>query len=220
MKDINKKIEEINPKLISLEMEVKELLFKVPNLTHKDVIRSMNEDDNPVLQIVGEPTKFDFKPKDHVELAEQLDLIDLERGAKVAGNKFYYLKNELALMELALMQYALDTVVKHGFTSFITPDLAKKDILESLGFNPRGESAQIYNIENSDLSLIGTAEITMGGYHANEIIDEDKLPLRYVAFSHCFRTEAGAYSKFSKGIFRVHQFSKVEMFAYTVPEDG
>ncbi len=220
IKDINKKIEEINPKLISLEMEVKELLFKVPNLTHKDVIRSINENDNPVLEIVGEPTKFDFKPKDHVELAEQLDLIDLERGAKVAGNKFYYLKNELALMELALMQYALDTVVKHGFTSFITPDLAKKDILESLGFNPRGESAQIYNIENSDLSLIGTAEITMGGYHANEIIDEDKLPLRYVAFSHCFRTEAGAYSKFSKGIFRVHQFSKVEMFAYTVPEDG
>lgn len=220
IKNINKEIEEINPKLAILEQEVNDLLFKVPNLSHKDVVKSLNEDDNPVLEVIGEPTKFDFIPKDHVELAEKLDLIDFERGTKVTGAKFYYLKNELVLMEFALIQYALDVVTKHGFTPFITPDLAKREILEGLGFNPRGESTQIYNIENSDLSLIGTAEITMGGYHANEIIDEKNLPLKYVAVSHCFRTEAGAYSKFSKGIFRVHQFTKVEMFAYTLPEDG
>lgn len=220
IKNINKEIDEINPKLSILEQEVNDLLFKIPNLSHKDVVRSLNEDDNPVLEVIGEPTKFDFVPKDHVELAEKLDLIDFERGTKVAGAKFYYLKNELALMEFALVQYALDIVTKHGFIPFTTPDLAKREILEGLGFNPRGESTQIYNIENSDLSLIGTAEITMGGYHANEVIDEKNLPLRYVAVSHCFRTEAGAYSKFSKGIFRVHQFTKVEMFAYVLPEDG
>lgn len=220
IKKINKEIEEINPKLVVLEQEVNDLLFKIPNLSHKDVVKSLNEDDNPVLEVIGEPTKFDFIPKDHVELAEKLDLIDFKRGTKVAGAKFYYLKNELSLMEFALVQYALDIVTKHGFIPFITPDLAKREILEGLGFNPRGESTQIYNIENSDLSLVGTAEITMGGYHANEIIDEKNLPLKYVAVSHCFRTEAGAYSKFSKGIFRVHQFTKVEMFAYTLPEDS
>jgi seryl-tRNA synthetase len=124
----------------------------------------------------------------------------------------------LALMELALMQYALDIAIKKGFTPFSTPDLAKREILEGLGFNPRGESTQVYNIENSDLCLIGTAEITMGGYHKDEIFNEEDLPKKYVAISHCFRTEAGAYSKFAKGIFRVHQFTKIEMFQYVVPE--
>ena len=219
-KKIGKEIDTINPKLEALNNEVNELLFKIPNLTHKDVVKSLDENDNPVLEIIGEPTKFDFIPKDHVELAEKLDLIDFERGTKVAGAKFYYLKNELALMEFALIQYALDVVTKHGFTPFITPDLAKREILEGLGFNPRGESTQVYNIENSDLSLVGTAEITMGGYHSNEVLDEKNLPLKYVAVSHCFRTEAGAYSKFSKGIFRVHQFTKIEMFSYALPEDS
>lgn len=219
-KKIGKEIDAINPKLEALNNEVNELLFKVPNLTHKDVVKSLDENDNPVLEIVGEPTRFNFTPKDHVELAEKLDLIDFERGTKVAGAKFYYLKNELTLMEFALIQYALEVVTKHGFTPFITPDLAKREILEGLGFNPRGESTQIYNIENSDLSLVGTAEITMGGYHSNEVLDEKELPLKYVAVSHCFRTEAGAYSKFSKGIFRVHQFTKIEMFSYALPEDS
>lgn len=217
-KKINLEIESLEPSLVSLEKDIRDVLIQVPNMTHKDVHVSLNEDDNPVLEIVGEPTNFEFTPKDHVELSETLNLIDFDRGTKVAGAKFYYLKNELALMEFALTQYALDICVSRGFTPFTTPDLAKKEILEELGFQPRGESTQVYSIENSDLCLVGTAEITMGGYHANEVLDEKSLPLKYAAVSHCFRTEAGAASKFSKGIFRVHQFSKIEMFAYTTPE--
>jgi len=194
------------------------LLLTVPNLTHPDVKISDNEDDNPVLEIHGEPTKFNFVPKDHVELAASLDLIEFDRAIKVTGAKFYYLKNELALLEYALIQYALNILVNHKFIPFTTPDLAKKDILEGLGYSPRGESTQIYNIANSDLSLIGTAEITMGGYHKDEVLDEAELPKKYAAVSHCFRTEAGSYSRFSKGIFRVHQFTKIEMFQYVTPE--
>jgi len=214
--DIKKLEEEQTP----VSENFKELLFKVPNLTHKDVRVSDDEDDNPVVDIFLQPTKFDFVPKDHVELSENLDLIDFERGTKVSGAKFYYLKNELALMEFALIQYAMETVIKHGFIPFSTPDLAKREVLEGLGFNPRGESTQIYNIENSDLSLIGTAEITMGGYHMDEVLNENDLPKKYVAISHCYRTEAGSYSKFSKGIFRVHQFTKIEMFQYVMPENA
>ena len=213
--------------ITNLEIEEKDaaekvhnLLIEVPNVTHPDVKQSDNEDDNPILETVGLIPKFDFKPKDHVELAETLDLIDFERGTKVVGAKFYYLKNELALLSLALNRYALDVVIKHGFTFMITPDIAKTEIIEGLGFNPRGESSQVYQITGEDLSLIGTAEITLGGYHADEVLPTEKLPLKYVGLSHCFRTEAGAYSKFSKGIFRVHQFEKVEMFMYCNPEQA
>lgn len=218
MKKVGDEIQKLEKESGPINEKFQELLLQVPNLTHPDVKVSENEDDNVVLEQRSEPTKFDFTPLDHVQLAEKLDLIDFERGAKVSGAKFYYFKNEVALLELALTHYAFDIAVKHGFTPFVTPDLAKRDILDRMGYNPRGESTQVYNIENSDLSLIGTAEITMGGYHKDEILKEDELPKKYVALSHCFRTEAGAYSKFSKGIFRVHQFSKVEMFEYTTPE--
>lgn len=220
MKKIGERIKNGEAKLAALIPEYQELLHQIPNLTHPEVKVSGDENDNPVLETCGRPTKFKFTPLDHVQLAEKLDLIDFERGAKVSGAKFYYLKNEAALLELALIQYALDICLKHGYTPFITPDLAKQEILTGLGFNPRGESTQVYNIANTDLSLIGTAEITMGGYHQNEILAEAELPKKYVAVSHCFRTEAGSYSKFSKGIFRVHQFTKVEMFQYTVPEQS
>jgi seryl-tRNA synthetase len=202
------------------EAKFQEIWFQVPNLTHQDVKISDDEDDNPVLQVVKKPPKYAFDVRDHIELAALNDLIDFERATKVTGNKFYYLKNELALMEFALIQYALDITTKHGFTPFSTPDLAKNEVLLGLGFNPRGESTQVYNIEDSDLSLIGTAEITMGGYHMNEVLNEDELPKKYVAVSHCFRTEAGSYSKYSKGIFRVHQFTKIEMFQYVLPKNA
>jgi seryl-tRNA synthetase len=126
----------------------------------------------------------------------------------------------LVSLEFALIRYALDIAVKRGFTPFTTPDLARTEVLEGLGFNPRGESTQVYSVSGTDLSLIGTAEITMGGYHMNEVLPERELPKKYVAVSHCFRTEAGSYSKFAKGIFRVHQFTKVEMFVYTRPEES
>ncbi len=218
MKKVGEEIKILEEEKRKIEEELRIMMLEVPNLTHKDVKISNNENDNPVLDIFMEPKKFDFKPIDHVELAQKNDLIDFDRGTKVSGSKFYYLKNELALMEFALVQYALETVMSHGFIPFVTPDMAKREVLEGLGFNPRGKSTQIYNIENSDLSMIGTAEITMGGYHMNEVLDEDELPKKYVAVSHCFRTEAGSYSKYSKGIFRVHQFTKIEMFQYLVPD--
>lgn len=218
MKQIGQKISELEKNQKEINKKFRELWLEVPNLTHPDVKISADETDNPVLEIIKEPRKFSFKPKTHTELAEELDLIDFDRATKVSGSKFYYLKNELAILEFALIQYALSIVCKHNFIPFSTPDLAKREVLEGLGFNPRGESTQVYNIENSDLSLIGTAEITMGGYHKDEILDISELPKKYAAVSHCFRTEAGSYSKFSKGIFRVHQFTKVEMFQYVEPD--
>lgn len=220
MKEIGEEIKKLETELLPIVADHKEMWYRVPNLTHEQVRVSDNEDDNPVVETYLAPTEFAFTPLDHEELARKLDLIDFDRATKVSGAKFYYLKNELAVLEFALIQYALQTAMKHGFIPFSTPDLAKREVLEGLGFNPRGESTQVYNIENSDLSLIGTAEITMGGYHMNEVLREEDLPRKYVAVSHCFRTEAGSYSKFSKGIFRVHQFTKIEMFQYVIPSES
>jgi len=220
MKNIGAEIKAKEDQQKEIEPELTKLLMSVPNLTHPDVHVSDNEDDNPVVDTFLEASKFNFPALDHVQLAEINDLIDFDRATKVSGAKFYYLKNELALLEFALIQYALSTVIKYGFTPMITPDLAKREVLEGLGFNPRGESTQVYNVENSDLCLIGTSEITMGGLHMNETFEEKDLPKKYVAVSHCFRTEAGSYSKYSKGIFRVHQFTKIEMFQYVLPENS
>lgn len=220
MKAVGEEIKELEAEIEPLEAEFKQLWLSVPNLTHPAVKVSHNEEENPVLEVVKEPGHFKFLPLDHVQLGEALDVIDFDRATKVSGAKFYYLKNELAVMEFALIQYALEICRKHKFIPLATPDIAKREVLEGLGFNPRGESTQVYNIENTDLSLIGTAEISMGGYHMNEVLDEIELPKKYVAVSHCFRTEAGAYSKFSKGMFRVHQFTKIEMFQYTTPDQS
>jgi seryl-tRNA synthetase len=220
MKDVGDLISSLEDEVRVVEGEVHQLLLSVPNLTHADVKRSDNEENNPVLETVGTIPQLNFAPKDHVELAESLDLVDFDRGTKVAGAKFYYLKNELALLSLALNQYVLHIVMKHGYKFMITPDVARNSIIEGLGFNPRGESSQVYQLENQDLGLVGTSEITLGGYHSEEVLALEKLPIKYVGLSHCFRTEAGAYSKFSKGIFRVHQFEKIEMFIYAEPDQA
>jgi seryl-tRNA synthetase len=202
------------------ERERLELHKQVPNLTHPDAPVGTDESANRPLREVGQRRDFGFKPKDHVELMEKLDLVDFDGGAKVAGQKFYYLKNEAVLLELALLTYATNLLRAEGFTPFITPDVARQEILDGIGFNPRGESTQIYNIADSDLSLIATAEITLGGLLAGEILEEDQLPLLYAGISHCFRTEAGSAGRESRGLYRVHQFSKVEMFAFTRPEES
>jgi seryl-tRNA synthetase len=217
-KKIKEGLEELEPEFEEIEKEWKKLVIKVPNMSHPNSPIGKDDSENKEIERYGEPPKFNFKPKGHEELMKNLDIIDFERGAKVAGAKFYFLKNEGVLLEQALINYALDVCVQEKFTPFTTPDLAKDSILIGVGFNPRGEETQIYSVENTDLNLVGTAEITMGGYHMNEMIDEEKLPLKYVAFSHCFRTEAGSYGRHSAGLYRVHQFSKVEMFAYTLPE--
>jgi seryl-tRNA synthetase len=204
--------------LKSLEAELKARLGRVPNLTHPDAPVGLTENDSREVRKVGTPRAFDFTPKDHVEIGRALGLIDFESGGKVSGHGFYFLRNEAVLLELALQQFAVRKLVAKGFTPIITPDLARNHILEGIGFTPRGVETQIYSVENSDLSLIGTAEITLGGMHADEILEEAALPLKYVGVSHCFRTEAGAAGRASKGLYRVHQFTKVEMFEFTTPE--
>lgn len=219
-KKIKEKLEKFEPELNEVSKEFQMLLLQVPNMTHPNSPIGKDDSENKEIERHGDSPKFDFSAKGHEELMKNLDIIDFERAAKVSGSKFYYLKNEGALLELALINFAFEKLLKKGFIPFITPDLARDKVLEGIGFNPRGPETQVYSIENSDLSLIGTAEITMGGYHMDEIIQEEKLPLKYAALSHCFRTEAGAYGKHSSGLYRVHQFTKVEMFAYTLPEDS
>ena len=195
------------------------LMLSIPNLLHPDLPEG-GEADFRELRRVGEPRKFEFQPLDHVALNEKLDLFDFEAGAKVAGQKWYYLKNEAVLLELALQRMALDYVMEAGFAPFATPDVARREIVDGLAFSPRGAETQIYSIAGTDLDLIGTSEITLGGIHADALLDEADLPLRMAGISHCFRTEAGSAGRESKGLYRVHQFSKVEMFAIVRPEDS
>ncbi|GIW86162.1 MAG: serine--tRNA ligase [Isosphaeraceae bacterium] len=200
--------------LRTLEAEVRDRLMRLPNLTHPEAPVG-GEDASRELRRWGEPRRFDFTPKDHVEIGKALDILDFEAGGKVTGHGFYFLKGDAVLLDLALQQYALQMLIREGFRPIITPDLARNAILEGIGFQPRGPETQVYSIEGTDLSLIGTAEITLGGLHADEILDAARLPLKYVGISHCFRTEAGAGGRVSKGLYRVHQFTKVEMFAFT-----
>jgi seryl-tRNA synthetase len=202
-------------RLRHLETEVRQQLGRIPNLTHPDAPIGTTEDQSRVVRKVGTPRTFDFPPRDHVAIGKALDLIDFESGARVAGHGFYFLKNDAVLLDLALQQFALHKLAGKGFKPIVTPDLARNHILEGIGFTPRGPETQVYSVENTDLSLIGTAEITLGGMHTDEILDEAVLPLKYVGLSHCFRTEAGAAGRASKGLYRVHQFTKVEMFAFT-----
>ena len=191
---------------------------RLPNLTHPDTPRGDTDDDHRELRQVGARRDFEaegFAPRDHLAVAESLDLVDFAAGAKVAGQKFYYLKNEAVLLDLALQRYALDIALRHGFTLHVTPDLARNEILEGLGFNPRGASTQVYSVADSDLCLVGTAEITLGGMLADTILEPESLPLLLAGLSHCFRTEAGAAGQESRGLYRVHQFTKVELFVFT-----
>lgn len=217
-KKVKEDLEKLNPELKETEKEWERLIIKIPNMSHPDAPIGRDDSENKEIEMYGKPPKFSFEPKGHEELMKSLDLIDFERGAKVTGTKFYFLKNEAVFLEQALISYALDVCTKEGFSPFITPDLAKDEILLGIGFSPRGEETQIYSIEKMDLNLVATAEVTMGGYHMNEILSESELPKKYVALSHCYRTEAGGYGRHSAGLYRVHQFTKVEMFAYTLPE--
>jgi seryl-tRNA synthetase len=209
----------IEAELQALRARFDEALAKLPNFIHP-AVPDGGEDDARELRRWGEPRRFDFPPLDHVQLGQKLDLLDFDGGARVAGPKFYYLKNEAVLLELALQRFALDVVIEEGFTPYVTPDLARPEIVDGIGFNPRGAETQIYSLANEQLCLVGTAEITLGGLYADAIVQEDELPLRLAGISHCFRTEAGAAGRESKGLYRVHQFTKVEMFALTRPEDS
>lgn len=206
--------------LADAEAALDEAGRKIPNMAHPDAPVGKVDSENLEVKKVGTPRKFDFEPKDHVQLMQDLDLIDFDEATKVSGPKFYYLKNEAVFLEQAMVMYALNILRKHGFTPFITPDVAKAEILQGIGFNPRGNESNVYCIEEEGTCLVATAEITLGGYHSNEILDKSKLPLKYCGLSHCFRREAGAAGQFSKGLYRVHQFTKLEMFVYCLPEES
>jgi seryl-tRNA synthetase len=219
-KELKVKVGGLEKQLKEVEAEQEKILKTIPNMTHPAAPVSTDPHGNKVIEKWGEPRKFDFKAKDHVAIAEALDLVDFEAGSKVSGQKFYFLKNEAVLLELALVNYAIEKLIQHGYTPIITPDLARQEVLEGIGFIPRGPETQIYAIENSDLCLIATAEITLGGMRKDEILDAKKLPEKCVGLSHCFRTEAGAPGKDTRGLFRVHQFTKIEMFVFCTPEES
>jgi seryl-tRNA synthetase len=201
-----------------LAAEIDQLYKRIPNLTHPDAPSGGPEASREVARGKTPVPQFMFNALDHVQLGEALDLIDFEGGAKVAGHGFYFLKNDAVLLELALQQFAVNLLLAEGFIPTITPDLARNEILEGIGFIPRGPETQIYSIEASDLSLVATAEITLGGLLAGETLDADRLPIKTCGISHCYRTEAGAHGRATRGLYRVHQFTKVEMFAFTLPE--
>lgn len=198
--------------------EYEDLLGDVPNL-HADDTPIGGEEDSDVIKVVG-TTETIEATKDHLTWLEERDLVDFERGAKVAGSKFFYSKGDLARLELGLMQFAINEVVKHGFTLMNVPNLVNSRAIKGTGFAPKGEEKQIYKVEDEDLNLIATAEIPLTAYHADEIIDIERLPLCYVGYSPCYRVEAGTYGKHSKGLFRVHQFYKVEMYVFCAPEQS
>jgi seryl-tRNA synthetase len=200
--------------------EADAILKAIPNLTHpaapvggEDAAVEIRRGATPV-------RRFDFQPLDHVALGEKLRLFDFEAGARVAGHGFYFLTGDGVLLELALQRYAVELLMKEGFTVMTTPDLARDTILEGTGFMPRGPETQIYSITGSDLSLVATAEITLGGAFHERIFEAAELPLKLCGISHCFRTEAGAHGRATRGLYRVHQFTKVEMFAFTLPDQS
>jgi seryl-tRNA synthetase len=206
--------------LHEVEDRLRDEQSKIPNMTHPDSPIGKDDTENVEIRRWGEIPDFPFEPKDHVELGEHLGIIDFEAGAKTTGTKFYFLRGDAVLLELGLIRYAMDIIMDHGYQPTITPDLARDRMLVGTGYIPRGPETQIYSVEDSDLSMIATAEISLAGQHADEIIEERDLPLRYAGLSHCFRTEAGSHGRASRGLYRVHQFTKVEMFAFTTPEQS
>jgi seryl-tRNA synthetase len=216
-KQLKEKISQLETSLKEVETSLLELLNGVPNVTFDDVPIG-NEEDSVEIKKVGEQNSGGV---DHLDFAVQRDWVDFERGAKVAGAKFYYLKGDLALLENAITQFALDFVLKKGFTYLTVPHMVNSRTALGAGFSPKGsDEGNEYFIEGEDLALIGTAEAPLTGYHADEILDEKDLPKLYVGYSPCYRREAGTYGKHTRGLFRVHQFNKLEMYAFTLPEQS
>ena len=219
-RSMKERIPEKEAELAEVEERLREELLKIPNMTHPDAPIGKDESENVEIRRWGETPDFGFYARDHVEIGDSLGIIDFDAGAKVAGSKFYFLRGDAVLLELGLIRYAMDVLAERGYQPTITPDLARDEMLVGTGFIPRGPETQIYSVEDSDLSLIATAEITLAGSLADEIVEEEQLPIRLAGLSHCFRTEAGSHGRASRGLYRVHQFTKVEMFAFTTPEQS
>lgn len=222
-KELKGKLEKEENALKAVWGELKEKLYQVPNLAKSDVKVGENDTENEVLRKVGVPTKFNFRPKDHLDIGEALDIIDVKSAAKVSGTRFAYLKNEGALLEFALIQLAMEVLTKEGFIPIVSPVLINKEITQGLGYWQAGGNGDYYYLsdpdEEKEMYLVGTAEHAIVPIHKDEILEKKDLPKRYVGFSSAFRREAGTYGRDTKGILRVHQFDKIEMVSFTTAEN-
>ncbi len=218
-REIKDRLANLEHQLGAIEKEFQDLLETVPNITPDDTPLGGEEANRPEKKW-GEASALTFEVADHLTWGEKHGLIDFERGAKVAGNKFYFLKGALAELDLAILQMGMQLAIKHGFTPMLVPHMVNTRVASGTGYLPRGEERQIYKIEGQDLNLIATAEMPITGYHADEILDGKNLPLLYVGLSPSYRLEAGAYGKHSKGLYRVHQFNKLELYVFCQPEES
>jgi seryl-tRNA synthetase len=219
MKKLNNDLKKIEVELNKIERKFFLHLSNYPNISHPTTPVGKDEKDNKVMYHIGKKPDFDFKPKNHIELGTSLDILDEKRAAKISGSRFIFLKNENVILEFALIQYILNILIKKGFIPLIPPVLVKEKSMYGTGFFPI-EKTQYYKTELDDLYLIGTAEVPLCAYHSDEILDSDNLPLKYTAYSTCFRREAGSYGKDLGGMFRVHQFNKIEMFIFSNPDNS
>jgi seryl-tRNA synthetase len=217
-KELRESLEKLESKLSELEPELNKLLMQIPNPAKDDVKAGKNDTENDVLRKVGEPTKFSFTPKDHLALGEALDIIDVERASKISGARFYFLKNEGALLEFALRQLAFDLLVKEGFIPIVPPVFIKTEVMKGLGYMENGGDEDMYIFDKDELVLVGTSEQSIVSMYKDEVLQSKDLPKRYVGFSTCFRREAGSYGKDTRGILRAHQFDKIEMVSFV--KDG
>ena len=221
MQKIGEEEKKLNQKKSAVETELNALLVELPNPPLDSVPEGRDDSENQVIRTEGEKPKFDFEPKDHVELGLNLDLIEIEKAVNMSGTRFYYLKNEAVQLEFALVQFALNKLIEKGFSPVIPPVLVKEEAMQATGFFPTDRN-EIYHVnpEEDDLYLVGTSEVPLCMLHANEILNADQLPKHYCGFSSCFRREAGSYGKDTHGILRVHQFDKIEMFIFCQPEES
>ncbi|OGZ18858.1 MAG: serine--tRNA ligase [Candidatus Nealsonbacteria bacterium RBG_13_42_11] len=220
MRELDTNSDRLTQNLKETEEKFNNLILQIPNLPLEDVPVGKDEKDNVVLREVGEKTKFDFKSKDYLEISEELDLIDIKRAAKVSGTRFGYLKKEAALIEIALINFVFDNLIKEKFVPVIPPVLLKEEMARGTGYFEATDRKEAYFIPEDKFYLVGTSEQSLIAMHADEILEEKELPKRYLGFSACFRRESGAYGKDTKGILRVHQFDKLEMVSLSRPEDS
>ncbi|HEX2069004.1 MAG TPA: serine--tRNA ligase [Actinomycetota bacterium] len=219
LRRVSDDLKNAEPELARLEEELKSFNARLPNVPDPSAPDGASEEDNAEVRRWGEPPTFDFEPRDHVALGEALGMIDMERGARTSGARFSYLLGPAARIQFALVQYGLDFAQERGFTPVVPPVLVREEAMFGTGFLPTDE-AQIYVTRDDNLYLVGTSEVSLAALHAGEILDPQSLPRRYVGYSTCFRREAGSYGKDTRGLFRVHQFDKLEMFAFVLPRDS
>ncbi|HEX8100720.1 MAG TPA: serine--tRNA ligase [Actinomycetota bacterium] len=219
LREVSDELKKTEPELAQLQEEVERVAIAIPNIPDDTAPDGQSDEDNVEVKRVGEPRRFDFEPKDHVALGESLGMFDMERGARTSGARFAYLLGPAARLQFALVQYGLAFAEERSLTPVIPPVLVREEAMFGTGFLPTDE-AQIYVTRDDNLYLVGTSEVSLAALHAGEILDAESLPRRYVGYSTCFRREAGSYGKDTRGLFRVHQFDKLEMFSFVSPDDS